>query len=86
MKAAKKVPAKADFNLVNLYITSEASENAKGADVRQFFRQLFKEQFRYESDAEGAGSWMWVVGDTGPDNGKKAARLYPHGPHQALQL
>ena len=46
-KPAAKAPA-AEYSRVFRYITDPSPENAKTADVREFYRQLFKEQFSYE--------------------------------------
>ena len=45
-----KAPA-AEYARVFNYITDPSPENAKAADVREFFRQLFKDQFSYEANA-----------------------------------
>ena len=47
-----------DYSLVFRDITDPSSENAKGDYVRGFFRQLFKDQFLCESDANGADGYV----------------------------
>lgn len=54
---AAKAPA-ADYSLVFNYITDPSPENAKAADVRGFYRQLFKDQFLYEANAAGADGYV----------------------------
>ena len=50
---AYNTPA-ADYSRVYKYITDPSPENAKAADVRGFYRQLFKDQFSYEANAGNA--------------------------------
>lgn len=52
-----KAPA-ADYTRVFNYIIDPSPENAKAADVREFFRQLFKDQFFYEANAGGADGYV----------------------------
>ena len=52
-----KAPA-ADYSRVFNYITDPSAENAKAADVREFFRQLFKDQFSCEANAENADGYV----------------------------
>lgn len=52
-----KAPA-ADYSRVYKYITDPSPENAKAADVREFYQQLFKDQFLYEANAENADGYV----------------------------
>ena len=46
-----KAPAAEYYRIFN-HIIDPSAENAKAADVREFFRQLFKDQFLYEANAD----------------------------------
>jgi hypothetical protein len=56
-KPTAKAPA-AEYARVSKYITDPSPENAKAADVREFYRQLFKDQFSYEANAENADGYV----------------------------
>ena len=56
-KPTPKAPA-AEYARIYQYITDPSPENAKAADVREFYRQLFKDQFLYEANAENADGYV----------------------------
>lgn len=57
-KPTARTPA-ADYARIFNYITNAgSSEIAKASDVREFFRQIFKDQFLYETDANGADGYV----------------------------
>ena len=60
-KPAAKEPA-AEHARVFSYLTDPIPKNAKAADVREFFRQFFKDQFFYEANANANGADGYVRG------------------------
>ena len=56
-KPTPKAPT-AEYARIYKYITDPSPENAKAADVREFYRQMFKDQFLYEANAENADGYV----------------------------